>query len=169
MLAISRNYLAAIRAGLRSSAAWQVWPALIAVSLAAAACGDRSTTASTSAPAPAIFFPQQKAVDGERVSMEALLAGKLALVEGCLYVHESQTGVSYLLVWPPDSRLNVQDGAIQILDGAGQVVARVGDEIHVSGGEVASFEHLNEYLRQTLPDDCPGPYWIVGEEIRSES
>lgn len=164
MSLISHNYLAAIRAGVRSTTAWQVWLTLVAMSLAAAACSDRSATVSTP-PTPAIFFPQQKAVDGERASMEALLCGNLVLVEGCLGVNESETGVSYLLVWPPDWRPYVENDAIQILDGAGQVVARVEDEVCVSGGEITSFERLDEHLRQTLPGDCPGPYWIVGEEM----
>lgn len=34
--------------------------------------------------------------------------------------------------------------------------------VRLSGGET---ENLDEQLRQTLPEDCPGPYWVVGPEV----
>jgi len=160
-----------IRRSAQSMAVWQVWLVLIAMSLAVTACGNELTTASApdpttaSPPNPIIFFPQQEAVAGERASMEALLIGKLVVVEGCLRVNSRYSDTTYLLVWPPDFTLSTENDAIQILNGAGQVVARVGDEVRISGGETRSVEFLDERVRQKLPVDCPGPYWIVGDKV----
>ena len=176
-----------------ATATWQRCLVFFGVSLAVAACGGEPTTAaepgptilvpqqgpgdvSTSAaePGPTIFFPQQKAVDGEREVMDALLIGKLVVVEGCLRVNTSYSDTGYLLVWPPDFRLSTENDTIQVLNGAGQVVARVGDEVDIGGGEVRYLERLDEYVRQQLPPDCSGTYWIVGDvdnpaEATSES
>lgn len=168
----THNGLAAVQALLRhlgvrevvqSTAVWQMWLVLIAVSLAVTACGDAPTTAAV--PNRAIFFPQQRAVQGEREVMEADLIGELVVVEGCLRVNSRYSDTSYLLVWPPDFTLNTENDAIQILNGAGQIVARVGDEVRISGGEIRSVEFLDERVRQKLPAGCPGPYWIVGDEV----
>ncbi len=97
--------------------------------------------------------------------MEAEITGKLIVANDCLRVNDSDT--SYLLVWPPDFIPSTENDVIHILNRDGQVVVSVGDEVYVSGGEVRSVEFLNEQLRQKLPPDCPGPYWIVGDEVRS--
>lgn len=155
-----------IRQSARSTVAWQAWLVLIAVSLAVTACSNKSTTASASDPTPTIFFPKQKAVNGERVTMEALLIGELVVVEGCLRVNSSYSDTSYLLVWPPDFTLSTENDAIQILDGAGQVVARVGEAVRIGGGEVPAWV-APAHAERPLPDDCPGPYWIVGDVVSS--
>ena len=97
--------------------------------------------------------------------MLALLTGKLNVVDGCLYVDDSNSDTSYLLVWPPDFTLSIDADAVLLFNGAGAVVARVGEEVRFSGGEVKSVRYLDEHVRQSLPSDCPGPYWIVGDVI----
>ena len=108
-----------------------------------------------------ISFPQGQleTETGERVAMEALLWGELVKVDGYLRVKGSDGVTSHLLIWPPDFMLNTEEDAIQILNGAGQVVARVGDELRVSRGAVS------EYTGLPSPDQSPGPYWIVGDEV----
>ena len=126
-------------------------------------CEFRS--ASTTPPEPPIFFPRQQPAAGIRETMVALLLGKLTAADGCLYVDDSNSDTSYLLVWPPDFTLSMEADAVLLFNGTGEVVARVGEELRISGGEVKSVRYLDEQVRQSLPADCPGPYWIVGDEV----
>ena len=110
-----------------------------------------------------IAFPRQMPVEGERESMTALARGKLVLVGSCLRMGSVDGN---LLVWPPDFTLITENDQIQVLNGAGQVVARVGEDVRMGGGQIGHIEGLGEYVRQQLSPDCPGPYWIVGEGVR---
>ena len=128
---------------------------------------------------PGVAFPRQGPVEGTRVVMEAELIGELVLVNGCLRVKSIYDGRSLLPVWPPEFTLKAEKRAtvaaqdeIQVLDGTGQVVARVGgsgtvapQEVYMGGGE-GSATSLADCVRQQLPGDCTGPYWIVGEGVR---
>jgi hypothetical protein len=95
--------------------------------------------------------------------MEALLTGELVIEDGCLRVDDD------VLVWPNGFSLSIEGEVIQVIDGTGQPIARVGDKVEVSGGEVGTSElpggYLSELSAQLPSDCCPGPYWIVGEEI----
>ena len=118
--------------------------------------GD-SVNTSSSAP----FFPVQK--DPNLDYMEALLVGELVIEDGCLRVDDD------LLVWPHGFSLSIEGEVIQVIDGTGQPIARVGDKVEVSGGEVGTSElpegYLSEISAQLPSDRCLGPYWIIGEEI----
>lgn len=134
---------------------------LAAVLSAAVACNDNSTSISSSTSSSTPFFPVQKAGLGR---MEALLEGKLVLDNGCLRVKYFDD--NYLLIWPYGFSLRTKGKEIQVVDSDGQVVARVGDKITVGGGEVPG-EGVKEFIEesitgQPLPDNCTGPYWIVG-------
>ena len=125
---------------------------LVAVLLAATACGDARTTAPTVEP----------------TRLTALLFGKLVETEGCLRVNESDDGASYLLAWPPDFAVSVEDDTVRVIDARGtEIVLHVGDTVRISGGEVRSIEYLDERVRRELPAHCPGPYWVVGAEVSS--
>ena len=115
-----------------------------------------------------VYFPRQEPVNGERESMTALLIGELVQVTGCLRVNANHSDTSYLPVWPPDFTLSVEDNIIQVLDREGQVVARVGEEVYMDGGEIGSVVFLAEGVRESLPSDCPGPYWIVGDTVHEQ-
>lgn len=78
-----------------------------------------------------------------------------------LGVHTSEGGASYLIVWPPDVTLSVTREAIQVRDQAGQVVARVGDEVQLGGGELSLQSPIVQELHEPLPSGCPGPYWLA--------
>ena len=112
-----------------------------------------------------VFFPKQAPVVGPREGMLALLTGQLVVVDGCLRVNDSVSSTSYLLVWPPEYTVHGEADPIQVLDGAGQVVSHVGEQVRVDGGDINSVLHLDERVRQSLPAVCPGPYWIVGDEV----
>jgi len=82
-------------------------------------------------------------------------------------VIDNVSGTSYLLVWPPEQHVvSVEKDAVQIIDrlkGGKRVVWHIGQIVHLGGGEVTSGEYLDERVRQNLPANCPGPYWIVGD------
>jgi hypothetical protein len=110
-----------------------------------------------------IFFPQQKLAEGSRDVMDAMLVGRLVLVNACLRLNASEN-TSYLLVWPQGLALTSDGSSIQVVDAAGQLVAQVGNTLTVSGGEVPA-EAIANHVRQPLPAECPGPYWIIGKTI----
>ena len=136
----------------------------IIVSILVTGCVEKkpqnSDSVNTSSSAP--FFPVQK--DPNPASyMTALLVGELVIEDGCLRVDDD------LLVWPHGFSLKIEGEVIQVIDGTGQPIARVGDKVEVSGGEVGTSElpdgYLSELSAQLPSDRCPGPYWIIGEEI----
>lgn len=109
-----------------------------------------------------VFFPQQAPTDGPRDMMAALIVGTLVYDDGCLRV-ASEGGSSHLIIWPPDVTLHATDEVIEIHDADGNVVARVDEQISMGGGESGSDHWERGTLRAPLPEQCPGPYWIVGE------
>ena len=129
------------------------------IALLATACLNNSTNISSPAP----FFPVQR---GGLDQMDALLEGRLELDNGCLRVKYFDD--NYLLIWPHGFSLRTEGKEIQVIDSDGQLVARVGDRMKVSGGEVhAEFDEFiaEEIIGQPLLDNCTGPYWIVSEVI----
>lgn len=120
-----------------------------------------------------IFFPQQAPMPGRSVASGAL-TGRLTAVDGCLRVYRKEGNTSYLVVWPPDVTLRVENSDIQILNVAGRVLARVGDDISIGGGAIptlADLKAIAQPIQQFPPDACPGPYWLASEArgIRTES
>jgi hypothetical protein len=114
---------------------------------------------------PGVAFPRQEPVEGVREAMEAELIGELMLVDGCLQIQSVYGDGRYLPIWPPDFTLNGRDEEIEVLDGTGQVMARVGEEVYMGGGE-GSAGALPDCVHQQLPPGCTGPYWIVGTGVR---
>jgi hypothetical protein len=110
-------------------------------------------------PDPTIHSPQLKTRSAD--FMTALAIGKLVVKDGCLRIGEGDS--SYLILWQPDYFVNNDDGVIEVLDRNGQVVARVGEEIRMGGGEVPLTVELERQLREPLPKECPGPYWLMGQ------
>jgi len=108
-------------------------------------------------PDPSVHFPQLKTRSGS--FMECLLTGELILEDCYLRVNEE------LIIWQPDYFVNNNDGTIEILDRNGEVVARVGERVSMGGGEITSIEHINKLLKEPLPEDCEGLYWLMGEIV----
>ncbi len=137
----------------------RVWAVIIATSYVMTACNTASVPNSTASPQVAA------------TRWTALLTGKLVKIDGCLRViadTPSGLGTSYLLVWPPEQhRVAIENDTIRIIDlwegGEKEVVWRIGQTVRLGGGEVTSSENLDERVRQNLPANCPGPYWIVGD------
>lgn len=112
-------------------------------------------------PDPTIAFPQLKMRSA--AFMEALAAGELIVQNGCLRVQAHSSTASHLIIWQADYFLNKHNGTIEILDRNGAVVARVGDEIRMGGGEVPLTPDLERQLREPVLKQCEGPYWLMGE------
>ncbi len=109
-------------------------------------------------PDPSVHFPQLKMRSGS--FMEALLYGELVLENGYLRVD------GYLVMWQPDYFVNNNEGTIEILDRNGKVVARVDEELCMGGGESGRYNILPIFLKEPLPEDIEGPFWIQGEGTR---
>lgn len=110
-------------------------------------------------------FPQMKHTVG---GMEALLEGELVLENGCLRVRSAHGSVdepSILIIWDLRFSTRTEQGIIQVIDSqTGNVLASVGDFVQMGGGEVPTPTYLG--LVSPLPEDCPGPYWLVGEFVK---
>lgn len=110
-------------------------------------------------PDPSVHFPQLKVPSGSY--MAALLTGKLVLKDGYLRVRDS------LIIWQPDYFVNGNNGTIEILDREGKVVAKVGEDVVMGGGQYpVPKEEINRRLREPLPPDAQGPFWLQGGETR---
>ncbi len=124
---------------------------------------------SISTPAPSrIFFPQQIPTNEEQGSAAALLTGNLIIVNNCLRITVRNGAADYLIIWPTHLSLDTKNNPLKIQNKQGQTVARVGDQIHLGGGEVptSAATWLSTKLRNKLPDTCPGPYWLASDIIQ---
>jgi hypothetical protein len=106
---------------------------------------------------PSVHFPQLKMRSGS--FMEALMVGDLTLEDGYLRVNGT------LIIWQPDYFVHNNGGIIEILDRDGAVVGQVGEEIVMGGGGIP-FEHVNKLLKEPLPLDTEGPFWLQGTRTR---
>lgn len=114
-----------------------------------------------------VFFPQQAPILGERTVMAAELFGKLMVIDNCLRVNRPEGNTSYLVVWPADVTMHVANDMIQILNSSGQVVAQVGNDVYLDGGEISVLQATALSQQPDLPIDtmCSRPYWFVGNIV----
>jgi hypothetical protein len=112
-----------------------------------------------------IFFPRQVKTEGERAVMQALTRGTLVLVDNCIRLERGKSLENYLLIWPPDFNLSIENGTIEILNEDGETVAHIGDRVRIGGGEVHSLVMLDKFIQEQVPSQCTGPYWIIGDEF----
>jgi hypothetical protein len=124
-------------------------------------CVSQAANSAPLTPSSVAHFPQQ--MNTPNAYMEALIKGELVLVNGCLRVNDIE-GDSILLIWRPGFSARMEQGVVQVVDSTRQVAASVGDFVAVSGG----FDDDPTWMTLTepLPQDCPGPYFIVGESIK---
>jgi hypothetical protein len=115
---------------------------------------------------PTIHFPQLMV--RSPTNMLALLVGDLILDRGCLRVDGGGGSPSLLVIWQPDYFLNNNEGGIEILNRTGEVVARVGEEVRMGGGQIELSEQGIRQLREPLPIGCTGPYWLLGEVVSDD-
>ena len=108
-------------------------------------------------PVPDVAFPQLRARSTIHFDLGPL-QGKLLIKGGCLRVSESDEETGRLIIWQPDYFLNNNQGTVEVLDREGKVVARVGEQISLTAAGVTDWERQ---LREPLPEQCPGPYWVM--------
>ena len=120
-------------------------------------------TNNTSTGTPSLVFSFPQSINTPTVFLEALLTGELILTNGCLRVNDTD-GKSILLIWHPGFSTRTHQGIVQVVDSTGQVVASVGDFVAVGGGFDSNPTWYG--LAEPLPEECPGPYWLVGESIK---
>ncbi len=126
--------------------------------------GPAGGSRGSATPTSAVAFPQFAPVAGERGDLAALLEGTLTLVDDCLRV--TLRSDNDLIIWPPEVTLRTDGGDIRVIDTAGRVVARVGEEVRLSGGQLKTVG--GQGLREAPPARCPGPYWLTGEILGPE-
>ena len=113
------------------------------------------------------FLFHKKVVLDDWVERDAPLSGNLVLWDysRCLRVLSDSGLGDFLPLWPPDYNARFTGVEVEVLDGSGQVVARVGEQVRLDGGDIPVVWDLEAYrsLLDELPRDCHGPYWIVGD------
>jgi len=108
---------------------------------------------------PKIYLILQAPTVGDRVNMLAAANVELVLDEGCLRMGSAD---GHVIISPPGFSLVTEDDGVQILNETGLIVARVGEKVRMSGGQVRFLGNTGDYVVRHLPPSCPGPYWIVG-------
>ncbi len=176
------NYLTTVmvKKPVAEKAVWLICLAVLLTTMACTSATDTTTVSptnntplqdseptATSVNNSQVFFPQQEEVDGEREAMTGEIFGTLVTVENCIRVNANESDISYLLIWPPDYAFSTKNDAIQILNGDSKIVARVGDKVRISGGEITLLSFFDESVQKELPPNCMGPYWIVGDEVNT--
>ncbi len=108
------------------------------------------------------YFPVIK--NEPQGSFLALAEGTLVLEDGYLRLSKFYSDTTDLIIWPYGYSLNVEGDDIQIINGNGQIVAHVGDNISVGGGEVPLIV-VCKNIGALLPYDCEGPYWLANDVL----
>ena len=114
---------------------------------------------SSADPGAEIFFPTHGHQRGPIVSMMALLEGRLELQEGCLRVVPERDPRGFVVVWPPGFEVQWQREVIAVVNGGGSVIAWVGDDVALGGGQPPN---------SVFPEGprCPGEVWRATEVHR---
>ena len=111
----------------------------------------------------ALFLHYLPALD-EQITEPVSIEGRLAAYDylRCLHV-ETDMGGGYTLFWPEDWTARIEDGIAVVLDGLGEVVARVGDQVHLQGRAIPPDIEFPAYMQlvNELPGDCVGAGWLV--------
>ena len=104
--------------------------------------------------------------------------GKLVLKEGCIRADapppDSISPKSLLIVWPHSFTLSTEDGSVRIVDETGRIAARIGDHVRLSGTMARWIRARSQTarwreLKQLMPKECEGPYWLVGDYVTAIS
>jgi hypothetical protein len=110
-----------------------------------------------------IYLPQFQPVQSvmNETDMLYTIVGKLTLSEECLRIVYGEK--SYLLIWPGWYIFDSVSRKIVVSNlRTGAVVAqfKIGDKLSLSGGEL---ENRPFGLKYSIPEQCLGPYWAVGD------
>ena len=108
--------------------------------------------------AAGIVVPRVEHQEGSHSAPAALLNGRLVLQGRCLRTESRRGGTGSVVVWPPGFRVEVRGNRVVVTNGGGAVIARVGDEVRLGGGEAPVPD---------FPDaqDCSGIGWWAYEVL----
>ena len=162
-------------------AALQVILASLLVALSAVVCsGGQGNVGGEgrSEDANVVMFPQHDApLKTDRGGRNGVV--KLVLDGGCLRADyptlavdpslRHRISISALLVWPETFTLSTEDGVVRVVDANGGIAARVGDHVRITYADVSFQEARDQGLIHGLSEDCPGPYWLAGDEVAAIS
>jgi hypothetical protein len=96
----------------------------------------------------------------------AALVGELILSGDCLRIVSRDDGHRYLPLWPRGYSLTKDDVKVSVRDSSGKTVGQTGTGIYASGRQEREVSHLlDPELRARVHARCPGPYWVVSEEV----
>ena len=95
-------------------------------------------------------------VDG---SMDALLTGRLVVVDGCLGVEAGETGDRVVVIWPHGTEVTDADGPTIDLPGEGEL--GIGDAVRVGGGGVEDGSGAGLEVPASCRDRAP---WLASGE-----
>ena len=107
---------------------------------------------SSTDPGAGVFFPTLGHQRGPIVSMMALLEGRLELQGECLRVVTTWEPEGVVVVWPPGFGVKMRDGELVMVNGGGSVIARVGEDVALGGGQAPGREF-------PVGSRCPGEVW----------
>ena len=111
-----------------------------------------------------VYFLREKQNDAP--DFLALLEGKLILDEGCLSIQSVDGGARYAAIWPFEFDFSAESGNVEILNGDDQIVARVGNQLRVSGGELPNMSQEEFEQNYLGAFQCSGPYWLVNSDVK---
>ncbi len=96
--------------------------------------------------------------------LAAALFGKLVFANNCLRVDSANLGASYLLIWPPYIDVRMDNATVDVSDKLKSKITvwRIGETVEMAGGIV---NRINDGERPLFSNDCPGPYWLVGDVV----
>lgn len=118
-----------------------------------------------------ILAVQPGVYDPNRAVMEALIVGRLHVIDGCLHlIGEGEDLDGAVVIWPPETTMRMTDeGLVEIIDHAGELIVRQGEYLEMGGGFAASVEGIefdDPEIGARLAERCPGSYWIAGDIVR---
>jgi hypothetical protein len=119
-----------------------------------------------------LYFPQAGPADD---FMTALGGGTLVVRNRCIHMAPDRGGG--VVVWPHGYSLRREGNEVLVLNSRGEVVAKVGEEVRMGGGQITqeeagpmleaarrNFEEEREELG--VPDGCRGPLWVSSGVVR---
>jgi len=117
-----------------------------------------------------VFFPQLAPQISPSLPDTSGIEGVLINDNGCLRVESSVGGESALVLWPPEVILHPTPDVIEVRKQDGSVVARVGEMVRFGGSgfeasDQAKVASYAEQLREPLPQQCVGPYWVAALNV----
>jgi len=103
----------------------------------------------------------------ERAYEDAGLIGKLMLVNGCLGIYDSSRNKHWVVIWPPEYELSIDQEVVQIRERAsGEILAAVGDEVRGGGGPTPA-TNAAELAQDSLPSQCTdSEYYVVAPSLK---